>query len=56
MSVHGHDPDGNPRTIPVQARPGLIVWHSQQEWDRYMAGVDVEAARLLTDRPKGDER
>ena len=43
----GHDPDGNPRTIPVKVDGGLVVWHSKQEYDRLWAGVDREACAVM---------
>ncbi len=43
------DPDGNPRTIPFRAGGGLVVWHSQKEYDLLMKDVDVEAEEVMFD-------
>jgi hypothetical protein len=37
--IPGHDPQGNPRTIAVTPSPGLVVWHSREEWERLTRGV-----------------
>lgn len=46
----GHDPDGNPRWIAVKVG-GLVVWHSAQEYERFMYGLDREACDELRKDP-----
>jgi hypothetical protein len=33
------DRQGNPRTVAVPVKPGLIVWHSPQEYENLTGGV-----------------
>lgn len=48
----GTDEHGNPRTIAVRltgTHLGVIVWHSPQELERYLRGIDPQAAHALTE-------
>jgi hypothetical protein len=34
---------GTPRLVAVSVGRGLVVWHTREEWDTLMHGVDSEA-------------
>ena len=38
--------------IAVAIGRGIIVWHTHEEWERFLKGVDVEAA-LILGKPSG---
>ena len=33
----------NPSLVAVPIGNGLVVWHTREEWDAFMRGVDREA-------------
>lgn len=43
--------------IPVLAVAGdgpVVVWHTPEEWQRFMAGVDVETSWLMVASVEGE--
>jgi hypothetical protein len=38
---------GAPRLVAVSIGRGLVVWHTREEWDALMRGVDREAVDAM---------
>jgi hypothetical protein len=51
--VRGHT--SVPDRIAVNVGRGLVVWHTREEWERFLRGVDVEASFAMTARLERDE-
>ena len=37
----------SPSLIAVSLGDGLVLWHTREEWDAFMCGVDVEATKAM---------
>jgi hypothetical protein len=37
----------DPRMVAVSIGNGLAVWHTREEWDAFMRGVDREASDAM---------
>jgi hypothetical protein len=44
-----------PDLVAVSTGNGLVVWHTPEEWERFLRGVDVEASFAMTARLERDE-
>jgi hypothetical protein len=40
---------GSSRLVAVAVGRGLVVWHTREEWDALMRGVDREAVEGMRD-------
>ena len=40
---------GSSRLVAVSVGHGLVVWHTREEWDALMRGVDREAVEGMGD-------